>query len=131
MNVPTSKVDKWLQAGQYAELQYFLRYSARSLTRRGVPELRQLKFFARGAGVSKKASADRGMLQPAGRPRHLGEPTALGDAPHLGHDRRQEDEHAAGARPAAALLMPRHGRATTTSAGTGRSFTRARPAWRP
>ncbi len=66
VNVPNSKVDKWLQARQYAELEYFLRYSARSLTRRGVPELRQLKFFARGAGVRKKASADRGMLNQLG-----------------------------------------------------------------
>jgi hypothetical protein len=54
------------QAGQYAQIEYFLRYSASSLTRRGVPELRQLKFFARGAGVRKKASADRGMLNQLG-----------------------------------------------------------------
>ena len=66
VNVPNSKIDKWLQAGQYAELEYFLRYSARSLMRRGVPELRQLRFFARGAGVRKKASADRGMLNQLG-----------------------------------------------------------------
>jgi hypothetical protein len=66
VNVPNSKLSKWLQAGQYAELEYFLRYSARSLTRRGVPELRQLRFFARGAGVRRKASADRGMLNQLG-----------------------------------------------------------------
>jgi hypothetical protein len=66
VNVPKSKLDQWLQARQYAELEYFLRYSARSLTRRGVPELRQLRFFARGAGVRKKASADRGMLNQLG-----------------------------------------------------------------
>jgi hypothetical protein len=66
VNVPNSKLDKWLQAGQYAELEYFLRYSASSLTRRGVPELRQIKLFARGAGVRKKASPDRGMLKQLG-----------------------------------------------------------------
>lgn len=66
VNVPNSKVNKWLQAGQYAQIAYILRYSASSLTRRGVPELRQLKFFARGAGVRKKASADRGMLNQLG-----------------------------------------------------------------
>lgn len=66
VNVPRSKLDKWLQAGQYAELEYFLRYSASSLTRRGVPELRQIKLFARGAGVRKKASPDRGMLGELG-----------------------------------------------------------------
>jgi hypothetical protein len=66
VNVPRSKVDKWLQAGQYAELEYFLRYSASSLTSRSRPELRQVKLFARGAGVRKKASPDRGMLNQLG-----------------------------------------------------------------
>jgi hypothetical protein len=66
VNVPTSKLDKWLQAGQYAELEYFLRYSARSLMRPGIPALRQVKLFARGAGVRKKASPDRGMLRELG-----------------------------------------------------------------
>ncbi len=66
VNVPRSKLDKWLQARQYAELEYFLRYSAGSLLRRGAPELRQIKLFARGAGVRKKASPDRGMLGELG-----------------------------------------------------------------
>ena len=66
VNVPRSKLDQWLQAGQYAELEYFLRYSASSLTRRSAPELRQVKLFARGAGVRKKASPDRGMLNQLG-----------------------------------------------------------------
>jgi hypothetical protein len=66
VSVPNSKLDKWLQAGQYAELEYFLRYSARSLMRRGIPELRQVKLFARGAGIRKKASPDRGMLRELG-----------------------------------------------------------------
>jgi hypothetical protein len=66
VNVPRSKLDKWLQAGQYADLEYFLRYSASSLTRRSRPELRQIKLFARGAGVRKKASPDRSMLNQLG-----------------------------------------------------------------
>jgi hypothetical protein len=66
VNVPNSKLDKWLQAGQYADLEYFLRYSASSLTRRSRPELRQIKLFARGAGVRKKASPDRSMLNQLG-----------------------------------------------------------------
>src|SRR5215210_6925690 len=66
VSVPNSKLDKWLQARQYAEIEYFLRYSAGSLLRRGVPELRQVKLFARGAGVRKKASPDRGMLNQLG-----------------------------------------------------------------
>ena len=62
VNVPRSKLDQWLQARQYAELEYFLRYSASSLIRRSVPEMRQIKLFASGAGVRKKAAPDRGML---------------------------------------------------------------------
>lgn len=66
VNVPNSKVDKWLQAGQYADLEYFLRYSRGSLIRPGRPELRQIRLFARGAGVRKKASPDRSMLNQLG-----------------------------------------------------------------
>ena len=66
VNVPNSKLDKWLQAGQYAEIEYFLRYSVGSLIRLGTPELRQVKLFARGAGVRKKALQDRGMLNQLG-----------------------------------------------------------------
>jgi len=66
VRVPKSKLDKWLQAGQYADVEYFLRYSAGSLIRRGVPELRQIKLFARGAGVRKRAAPDRSMLNQLG-----------------------------------------------------------------
>jgi hypothetical protein len=66
VNVPRRKLDRWLQAGQYAEIEYFLRYSVSSLIRRGTPELRQVKLFARGAGVRKKALPDRGMLNELG-----------------------------------------------------------------
>jgi hypothetical protein len=66
VRVPNSKIDKWLQAGQYAELAYYLRYSGRALLKPGVPEMRQIKLFARGAGVRVKRSPDRGMLGELG-----------------------------------------------------------------
>jgi hypothetical protein len=66
VNVPRSKVDKWLQAGQYAQIEYFAHYSVSSLIRRGIPEMRQIKLFARGAGVRVKRSPDRGMLNQLG-----------------------------------------------------------------
>jgi hypothetical protein len=66
VNVPRNKLDQWLQARQYAEIEYFLRYSASSLIRRSVPEMRQIKLFARGAGVHKRAAPDRGMLNEFG-----------------------------------------------------------------
>jgi hypothetical protein len=66
VNVPTSKVDKWLQAGQYFELAWFMRYSGASLMRRGVAPLRQIKLFARGAGIRLRATPDRGMLREFG-----------------------------------------------------------------
>jgi hypothetical protein len=66
VRVPNSKVDKWLQAGQYAELAYYLRYSGAALMKRGVPALRQIKLFARGAGIRLKRSPDRDMLRDPG-----------------------------------------------------------------
>jgi hypothetical protein len=66
VRVPNSKVDKWLQAGQYAEVAYYLRYSGKALLKPGVPEMRQIKLFARGAGVRVKRSPDRGMLRELG-----------------------------------------------------------------
>jgi hypothetical protein len=66
VNVPNSKVQKWLQAGQYAEMAYYLRYSGAALLKPGVPELRQIKLFARGAGINIKRSPDRGILGELG-----------------------------------------------------------------
>jgi hypothetical protein len=66
VNVPNSKVDRWLQAGQYAELAYYLRYSAAALLKPGRPELRQIKLFARGDGYRLKSAPDRGMLRELG-----------------------------------------------------------------
>jgi hypothetical protein len=66
VKVPNSKINRWLQAGQYAEMAYYLRYSAAALVKRGIPELRQVKLFARGAGIRVKRSPDRGMLRELG-----------------------------------------------------------------
>jgi hypothetical protein len=66
VNVPNSKIDKWLQAGQYADLAYYLRYSGKALLKPGVPEMRQIKLSARGAGVRVKRSPDRTMLNQLG-----------------------------------------------------------------
>lgn len=66
VNVPNSKVDKWLQAGQYAQLAYYLHYSGKSLMKPGIPGLRQVKLFGRGAGIRFKRSPDRGMLRQLG-----------------------------------------------------------------
>jgi hypothetical protein len=66
VRVPTGKVDTWLQARQYAELAYTLAYSAASLIKPGVPELRQIKLFARGDGYRLRSAPDRGMLNELG-----------------------------------------------------------------
>jgi hypothetical protein len=66
VRVPKSKLDKWLQAGQYAELAYTLAFSGASLMKPGIPPMRQVKLFARGAGVRLKRSPDRGMLRELG-----------------------------------------------------------------
>lgn len=66
VNVPRNKVDRWLQAGQYAELAYTLAYSAASLVKPGRAELKQIKLFARGDGYRLKSAPDRGMLRELG-----------------------------------------------------------------
>ena len=58
MRVPRSKIDRWLQAKQYAEIAYTLAYSGASLLRPGVPELRQIKLFARGDGYRLRSAPD-------------------------------------------------------------------------
>lgn len=66
VRVPRSKIDRWLQVKQYAEIAYTLAYSGASLLRPGVPELRQIKLFARGDGYRLRSSPDRGMLRELG-----------------------------------------------------------------
>jgi hypothetical protein len=66
VNVPSGKGDKWLQAGEFFELAWFLRYQGNSLLRRGVPGLRQIKLFARGAGVRLRRSPSRIILRQFG-----------------------------------------------------------------
>ena len=51
---------------QYAEPAYTLAYSGASLLRPGVPELRQIKLYARGDGYRLRSSPDRGMLRELG-----------------------------------------------------------------
>ena len=43
-----------------------LRYSGKALLRPGSPAMRQIKLFARGAGVRVNRSPDRGMLRELG-----------------------------------------------------------------
>jgi hypothetical protein len=66
VNVPRSKVDRWLQAGESFELAWFLRYQGNSLIRRGVPGLRQIKLFARGAGIRLRRTPSRILLRQFG-----------------------------------------------------------------
>ena len=66
VKVPRSKMDRWLQARQYAELAYTLAYSAASLIKPGRAELKQIKLFARGDGYRLKSAPDRGMLRELG-----------------------------------------------------------------
>ena len=66
VSVPRSKVDRWLQARQYAELAYTLAYSAASLIKPGRAELKQIKLFARGDGYRLRSAPDRGMLRELG-----------------------------------------------------------------
>jgi hypothetical protein len=47
-------------------VEYSLAYSAASLIKPGVPELRQIKLFARGDGYRLKSAPDRGMLRELG-----------------------------------------------------------------
>jgi hypothetical protein len=66
VNVPRSKTTKWLQAGQYGDLVWLLRYQGNSLIRRGVPGLRQIKLFARGAGIRLKRKPARPIFREFG-----------------------------------------------------------------
>ena len=66
VNLPQRRLSRLFQARQYAEVEYFLAYSAASLIKPGVPELRQIKLFARGDGYRIKSAPDRGMLRELG-----------------------------------------------------------------
>ena len=105
VNVPSSKLDKWLQAKQYAEIAYSLAYSGASLLRQGVPELRQLKLFARGDGYRlRRPRRTAACSRSSARSVRGSTPAARGTMQHLGHHRRPPDEHAAHQGPAEALL---------------------------
>jgi hypothetical protein len=66
VRVPPSRMDRVLQARQYAELAYTLAYSAASLLKPGTAELKQIKLFARGDGYRLRSAPDRGMLRQLG-----------------------------------------------------------------
>jgi hypothetical protein len=58
--------ERLLQAGQYFEVAWTLRFDSASLLRRRVPLLRQIRLHARGAGIRVKKRPDRGMLRDPG-----------------------------------------------------------------
>ena len=60
--IPTSKLDVWLQAGDRSLLGWDLWYG-QSLLMPGVPETRQIRLFARGAGVNVSGPPNRRMLR--------------------------------------------------------------------
>ena len=55
-----------IQAGQYFDVAWFMRYSGASLFKSGVPAKRQVKLFGRGAGTRFKRLADPGILRNYG-----------------------------------------------------------------
>jgi hypothetical protein len=57
------RVTRRLQAGQYFDVLWALRYQGASLIRRGVPGLRQIKLFGRGAGIRFKRTPHRAILR--------------------------------------------------------------------
>jgi hypothetical protein len=66
VNLTPRQTERLLQAGQYAEVAWTLRFDAASLMRRGVPASRQIRLHARGAGIRVKKRPDRGMLRDPG-----------------------------------------------------------------
>jgi hypothetical protein len=63
VNLTPNQSSRLLQAGQYFDLLWALRYSGASLIRRGVPGLRQIKLFGRGAGLRFKRTPHRAILR--------------------------------------------------------------------
>jgi hypothetical protein len=64
--IPTSKLDRWLQKGRQALLAWQLSYYEESLLAPGIPEARQIRLFARGAGIRFQRSPSRRMLRRYG-----------------------------------------------------------------
>ena len=58
--------ERVLQAGQYFEVSWTLRFDAASLMRSGVPMARQIRLHGRGAGIRFKKRPDRSMLRDPG-----------------------------------------------------------------
>ena len=66
VNLTGNQSARLLQAGQYFDLMWFMRYSGASLFKPGVAPRRQLKLFGRGAGISFKRFADPAILRNYG-----------------------------------------------------------------
>jgi hypothetical protein len=66
VNLRPRQTERILQASNYFEVAWTLRYDAASLMRRGVPMLRQVKLHGRGAGIRFRRTPDRGMLRDPG-----------------------------------------------------------------
>jgi hypothetical protein len=63
VNLHGNQTSRLLQAGQYFDLTWFLRFSGESLIKRSKPGLRQIKLFGHGAGLTFRRSPDRAMLR--------------------------------------------------------------------
>jgi hypothetical protein len=66
VNLTGNQSSRILQAGQYFDVAWFMRYSGASLFKSGVPAKRQVKLFGRGAGTSFRRFADPGILRNYG-----------------------------------------------------------------
>jgi hypothetical protein len=66
VNLTGDQSSRILQAGQYFDVLWFMRYSGASLFRPGIAPRRQVKLFARGAGLNFKRFADPAILRNYG-----------------------------------------------------------------
>jgi hypothetical protein len=66
VNLTGNQSSRILQAGQYFDVLWFMRYSGASLFRPGIAPRRQVRLFARGAGLSLRRFADPAILRNYG-----------------------------------------------------------------
>lgn len=66
VNLSPRQSERVLQARQYFEVSWTMRYDAAALMRRGVPMMRQIRLHGRGAGIRFKKKPDRSMLNDPG-----------------------------------------------------------------
>ena len=65
-NLSDRQFKRVLQARQYFRLVWYLRFSGASLLKSGMAPRKQVKLFARGAGLSQKTAPDRSLLFGSG-----------------------------------------------------------------